>query len=819
MSSSDSKMGFTDINYQESTDTNSIDNGDYDEGAMCLTEEVDKDALRIIRDNFSEVYKRIDSEFWVLNSKTQEYEETDEKTALTIINELYHSKLKSTKVTYHYTARLKSGRRFAKNSLQGLSRRLRHTIAKNIYYDIDIVNAHPTFLLELCKKLEFNHPILEQYINNREELLESWVGTDAGYTVIKQKFVKNILSTTDLAKKYFLKVLNGGGNGTTDNQMLNEFYRTQQIFLDMFYKRPDFKQFRDRAYNKIRKNRENADTNTYDNQKGSALNHYLCEVENKVLIIIEKYLKENNIKYGTLCFDGLMVYKHYVPNIEELLSDLEHYLYQHLNYNINLKCKDMNEDIDISDLSRKEDIKTTDEDYALYLLDTIKDDYLYDSYLNEFWFYNEETALWSLQKMKHIRTVITKYLIPYVQKSSDPKLIDEETKSLKSNPTQTAIVKMCEPYIEKRRDEQFIKEHFNVAKGLFPIANKQCINLRTSEVRPRRKTDYFTLTTNRRIVEITPEKRKEMLDYYASMLKTDSIEYRDNLITVNAYILTGENDQKVIANYLGKRDGGKSTFLNHHQNLLESFGCYANNRIFIEHKNTSTHDSELFNLRGKRMACLSETSSKERYNITLMKAISGGDKKNIRGAGDKESTDEKFHCVMVIASNEVADFSTDDREDSFPSRLWCFDFCNRFERNSAVVDKLNTDIDAYFTLLCEYAKTHYYDKKQILIQSPQVKKFTDNIVASQDTVIWWCKKQSFVPGEYEDYIEKTSLFEQYKNNCFEDKKKNVVGKTEFYKRFQEYYNLQDAVQIKDKNEFGFNNKIRGYRYIKLIENG
>lgn len=788
-----------------------------DEGELTLEEEVDMKALRIIRDNFSEVYKRMGDEFWVLNSKTQEYEETDEKTAHTIINELYHSKLKSNKVTYHYTARLKSGRRFAKNSLQGLSRKLRHTIAKNIYYDIDIVNAHPTFLLELCKKLDFDHPILELYVNNRDKTIESCIGTDTGHTINNNKFVRNLLSTPDLVKKYFLRVINGGGCGTTDNQTLNEFYRTHQSFLDLFYKHSEFKEYRDRAYNKTRKNKDNTE-NTYDNIRGSALNHYLCEVENKILVLIEIYLKENNIKYGTLCFDGLMVYKNSVPNIKKLLYKLEKHLYQHLNYNIYLKCKDMNEDIDLSDLSIKEAIKTTDEDYALYLLDTIKDDYLYDSYLNEFWFYNEETALWSLQKMKHIRTVITKYLIPYVQTSADSKLIDEEIKSLKSNPTQTAIIKMCEPYIEKRRDEQFIKEHFNVAKGLFPIANKQVIDLRTGEIRQRRKTDYFTLTTNRHIVEITPEKRKEILDYYASMLKTDSVEYRDNLITVNAYILTGENDQKVIANYLGKRDGGKSTFLNHHQNMLESFGCYANNRIFIEHKNTSTHDSELFNLRGKRMACLSETSSKERYNVTLMKAISGGDKKNIRGAGDKESTDEKFHCVMVIASNEVADFSTDDKEDSFPSRLWCFDFCNRFERNSAVVDKLNTDIDSYFTLLCEYAKTHYYDKKQILKQSPQVKKFTDNIIGSQDTVIWWCKKQSFEKADYDNFIEKTHLFEQYKEDCFQDKKKNIVGKTEFYKRFQEYYDLQDACQIKYKNDFNLDVKILGYRYLKLIEN-
>jgi phage/plasmid-associated DNA primase len=750
-----------------------------DDGELTLEEEVDMTALRIIRDNFSEVYKRMNSSFWVLNSKNQKYQKTDEATALTIVNELLHSKLKSRTVEYHYARRLKSGRRFSKNSLQGLCRKLRHTIAKSIYYDIDVVNAHPTFLLELCKHLEFEHPILENYVNNRNELLESWVGTDAGFIMEDKKRVKYILSTSDLAKEYFLKVINGGGNNSTNNTVLNDFYKRQQEFLDLFYKHPNYTKYRYRVYNKRRTNIDTVDNTTekeYDNKKGSALNHYLCEVENIILIQIEIYFKEHNIQYGTLCFDGIMPYISSVQDITALISSLEKYLYSTVHCNIRLKCKEMDEYIDISDLYAKDDVKTTDEDYALFLLERIKDDYLYDHNLNELWFYNEDTALWNLQKMKHIRTQITKYLIPYVQRSSDPKIVENETENLKSNSKQTAIIKMCEPYIEKRRDDKFIKENFNVSKGLFPLANNKVIDLRTGIVRARLKTDYFTRTTTRRIVEITSEKRQEMLDYYAAMLKTESIEYRDNLITVNAYILTGENDQKIIANYIGERDGGKSTFLNHHNSIIEDFGCYANDRVFIEQKNNSTHDSELFNLRGKRMACLSETSKKQKYNTVLMKKISGGDRCNIRGAGDKETIDEKFHCVMVIATNEVADFSTDNKDDSFPSRLWCFDFCNKFERNSAIVNKLNADIDAYFSLLCEYAKTHYYDRNKMIVKCPEVKKFTQDITDSQDTVIWWCKKQSFEKGEYGDYIEKTELFEQYKDCCIEDKVKNIVGK-------------------------------------------
>ena len=44
-----------------------------DYGELVLDEAVDINALRIIRDNFHEVYKRMDESFWVLNKYGNEY--------------------------------------------------------------------------------------------------------------------------------------------------------------------------------------------------------------------------------------------------------------------------------------------------------------------------------------------------------------------------------------------------------------------------------------------------------------------------------------------------------------------------------------------------------------------------------------------------------------------------------------------------------------------------------------------------------------------------------------------------------------------------
>ena len=57
------------------------------------------------------------------------------------------------KIKVHYKQNKSYGRFYAIKSLslQNIPREIRHTIAKEYYVDIDIKNAHPEFLLKLCK--------------------------------------------------------------------------------------------------------------------------------------------------------------------------------------------------------------------------------------------------------------------------------------------------------------------------------------------------------------------------------------------------------------------------------------------------------------------------------------------------------------------------------------------------------------------------------------------------------------------------------------------------------------------------------------------
>lgn len=772
-------------------------------GSLVIEEEVDMIALRKIRDNITECFKRFGS-LLIYDVKDGDKKEVDEKTALTMINKYYNMKVKTNKVQYHFQKRLKSGRRFANDglSLQGISRKIRHTISKDIYYDIDMKNAHPTFAYNESKKLVFEHRILEMYITKRDECLNRWIGTFVGY-----KKNKVILKDKDEVKNYFLKVLNGGGNSDTSCEELNEYYITHQLFMDIIFKHPDYKRFRDRAINKYKEKKDKNDKKIFDNRKGTCLNYLLCDIENRALTQMEIYLTNQGIRYGALVFDGIMVYIKDVKDLRELLTELENILKITMGFSILLSVKAMNEHIDISDLSIHEDIKTSDEDYALYLLDKLKDDLLYDSYDNQMWFWNEEEGLWRAQDKMHLRTLMSQILISYIETSPDPDIVVKESLLIKSNMRQTALTSMCEPYIKKRRDDDFIAQNFDRKKGLFPILDKKVIDLRTGLSRDRCKEDYFTKTTSNRLIEVNEQIRNEILNYYSDLLTipenkeqdtervVPSIQYRDSLISVFAYTMTTENHLKKFINLIGAKDGGKSLCLQIHNSILDQFSGIANERLFVAQKNKSVHDSEMFNLIGKKMISLTETSEDQRFNEDLIKKISGGDPVNIRGAGQKRTFDVKFDTIMFLATNNMCKFN----DDAFKDRLLCFNFSNKFEKNASIPIRMNSLKNHFFTILVEYAKK-FYDNNLTIEWSKEVFNYTKFVVESADPFQKWLSNCEFSSSiEEGSYVSKEDVYDSYKKFCIDEKEKSL-GSTSFHKKYCEIMKIESK-KLNKRNPF------------------
>ena len=203
------------------------------------------------------------------------------------------------------------GRFFAIGSLsmQSLSREIRHTIQKD-YIDIDMVNAHPVILFNLCKKHKIKCKYLKKYVNDRET------------------YLNELSLPREKAKQIYLSLTNGGQldyNNVKNKSIHLKKYRRDSIKIiesicNLFKK----------DFDKHKLNREKH--NIIFNHGGSFLNTIMCDIENTILMKLFTYLnKPNN---AVLCFDGIMIKKQDID-----LNDCNKFIRRELNINIDFKMK------------------------------------------------------------------------------------------------------------------------------------------------------------------------------------------------------------------------------------------------------------------------------------------------------------------------------------------------------------------------------------------------------------------------------------------------------------------------------------------------
>lgn len=245
----------------------------------------------------------------------------------------YRNKHVDGKIEVNYKQKNSKGRMFAKGSLsmQSFPREIRGTVAKSIYHDLDMINAHPVILHHICKEMDIECENLGAYIKNRDQ------------------FIKEILDCNpdqiyEDIKGAILAVMNGG------NKQYNELNKTKWL--------TDFKTEITGIHNvfshKYPKQYEKLKKSKPENTKGSLMNHILCEYENKLLNSIVEYLKKKEIIDNdyVLCFDGIMIPRKNGLNINKIIKKLENYLNKKHDIDIKLKEKEMVE-IDLSALTLK----------------------------------------------------------------------------------------------------------------------------------------------------------------------------------------------------------------------------------------------------------------------------------------------------------------------------------------------------------------------------------------------------------------------------------------------------------------------------------
>lgn len=190
--------------------------------------------------------------------------------------------------------------------LINIRREIRQTLTKGTYIDIDITNCHPVIMYNLCIANGWVCTELENYINNREQCL--------------QTVMHNVKCSRDDAKRLYIRLMYFGSfklwyneiqkeknpdyvdEGLSDPQCIKKFKdEIQKIGNNIYNMNPHL-------VSSVEKNKEDKNIHEY-NKVGTVVSFYFQEIENRILEECIKYCYENICQDDIyiLCYDGFMI--------------------------------------------------------------------------------------------------------------------------------------------------------------------------------------------------------------------------------------------------------------------------------------------------------------------------------------------------------------------------------------------------------------------------------------------------------------------------------------------------------------------------------
>ena len=274
-------------------------------------------AMKILK-NWDDIISKLPEE-----RKTTIIEKQKEFDPLISLKKICKNKSTINNVSYLPSKNLKNmGRLFAQSaSLQNLPREFRGAIGGN-YHDIDMVNCHPSLLLQYCKKNDIKCDNLEYYVDNRDKVVE--------------KIMNDYQMNKGDVKQLFLSVMNGGKRDGITDPFFTKF-KTECERIHTFIASLNPKLHKD-----VCKRKE-------FNVNGSLTNIILCTLENEILLYAVQYLMSKGYKVDVLVFDGCMIRKEEDKEItENLLNGLNGYVLEKTGYDIKFIEKELDTSIDLS---------------------------------------------------------------------------------------------------------------------------------------------------------------------------------------------------------------------------------------------------------------------------------------------------------------------------------------------------------------------------------------------------------------------------------------------------------------------------------------
>ena len=571
-----------------------------------------------------------------------------------------------------YTRKINIGRVNPDKSLglHIIRREIRHTLARKYYYDIDVVNAHPVILSQICKHNNIECKYLNDYIANRAKYLKDVMDT---YKVSR-----------DVAKNLFIRLLYFGEFKfwCKDNKLPED--TEEPKFITKFSKELDkigtkivnankelkkeiekikIEEIEKLKIEESKKEKKLLKTKQLSEfkEKGTIVSYFLQEKECQILECIFNHCRLNNIitDNAVLCNDGLMIPKSSFKL--ELIQEFEQLIKNNLGFDLKFEVKEMTQGYSLEELRINQAIdyeKISDYDLA-HVYHTINPyKYIFSSALG--WYeYNSNNVLeaygtkppssLTLDISKRLSEIINKdklnikEIIIKAKKTFKPNMTDEEKmeynqliKSLEAKEREynnaykfVTSSSHCDGIIKYLTELYKIKDiETKIDANINLLAFDNCLyDYNLQQFRPIEPTDYISKTTKYSIdTKRNSQEKAKVINLVKSMFSSDEVyNYFMNITAISLF----NNSQESLYIETGSGSNGKSVFNGIISKALGSYFYACENTFFTSTSKAGQANSSLINTKGCRYVSVAEPDNGEGdttyFNIDFIKVLTGKD--------------------------------------------------------------------------------------------------------------------------------------------------------------------------------------------------
>jgi P4 family phage/plasmid primase-like protien len=315
--------------------------------------------------------------------------------------------------------------------------------------------------------------------------------------------------------------------------------------------------------------------------------------------------------------------------------------------------------------------------------------------------------------------------------------------------------------------EPKFEEQLDINKDLIGFRNG-VYDLKENIFRDGQPDDMISMSTK---IEYIPFSKKNlnyepMIKFLSEILPNENV--RKYFITRLSTCVSGHNKEQDLHIATGKGSNGKSLLV---KLIDKAFGDYYKpvSIAMLTHKRNSASSAspEMIVLKGARIACFQETDADDKFNVGIMKEITGEDKITARGLF-KEPIEfyPQFKALMIVNTLPIVP-STDD---GTWRRLKKIDFNSKFVeepngKNQFKIDKsLGEKIKDWTGIFISYLINIYVNDYLVngLVEPEEVKNSTNGYKLENDYFTEFYNERIEKTDSNKDRIKRDEVFNNFK---------------------------------------------------------